>query len=64
MNPNSALNMGNVVIEESADDSNEKLQNWISNLQVFLEDHFFPAFELQKKIDEVLNKTKINTNST
>jgi len=63
-NPNSALNMGNVVIEESADDSNEKLQNWISNLQIFLEDHFFPAFELQKKIDEVLNKTKINTNST
>ena len=63
MKPNSAINMGNVVLEESADDSKEKLQNWISNIQIFFEDHFFPAFELQKEIDQVLNKRKTNPNS-
>ena len=50
----------NVVTENKDDGSGDDSEIWINNLQLFFEDNFFPAFELQKDISRVQNAKKPN----
>lgn len=53
--PTAVVDNGNTGSDAKDDDDEVQFQIWASNLRSFFENHFFPAFELRRRIDDALD---------